>query len=467
MTAGSRQRLHPLTPLLKGARLLATGIAVFSWNGYERLGPLHWSLTVLAGLGVAVVVSTAAWAVTGFQVAERELRVREGLLWRRSRAIPLERVQSVDLVRPPLARLLGLAELRLEVIGGKRSEGSLAYLTAGEAARLRTRLLSLVSGRAPEPPASEEGAPTGPPTGPGQEGGAPTGPGQIDGTGPAERVVHTVANRDVLVSQLLTVPTWLVPLGIAANLVPLMSGMDWSFIQVASTLTALVGVAQLPVRRVVSSWNFRISTEPTGLRLRHGLLETRSESVPPQRVQAVSISRPLLWRRRGWSRVRIDVAGYGAEATLRVGTLLPVADQHLARAITNQVLTDACGHRDRPVDVTRLALAAPPSRARWLSPLACRHLGIAVTDQVVAVRQGPLPLFLTIAPLTRVQSVRVVQGPLQRALRLAVVHVDTAGIRLPLIAYHRDEAEAHALAETIATAARAARRGAPAARTTS
>ncbi|MBO0870165.1 MAG: PH domain-containing protein, partial [Micromonosporaceae bacterium] len=87
-------------------------------------------VVVLVG---ALVLSVVSWLVTGYQLVGRELRVSEGLLFRRQRAIPLERLQAVEVVRPVLARLAGLAELRLEVIGARRAEAPLSYLTLREA----------------------------------------------------------------------------------------------------------------------------------------------------------------------------------------------------------------------------------------------------------------------------------------------------------------------------------------------
>jgi putative membrane protein len=59
-------------------------------------------------------------------------------------------------------------------------------------------------------------------------------------------------------------------------------------------------------------------------------------------------------------------------------------------------------------------------------------------------------------PLARIQSVRVTQGPVQRALALASVHIDTAGT-LRLTGEHRDAAEAYAAAAAMADLSRAAR----------
>src|SRR5690606_13007121 len=113
-----RRRLHPLSPLLRGFRYALLAVAAISWQGYRNLGPERWAMAV-AGVAVLVLLwSVVSYLVTGYHVVGRELRVYEGILFRRTRAIPVERLQSVELVQPVLARIFGLAELRLEVVGG-------------------------------------------------------------------------------------------------------------------------------------------------------------------------------------------------------------------------------------------------------------------------------------------------------------------------------------------------------------
>jgi putative membrane protein len=94
-TGEPRRRLNPLSPLLRSARLAVLVIAGISWQGYQNLGIQRWLVSVM---GVALLVllwSVVSWYVTGYHVVGRELRVYEGLLSRRTRAIPLERLQSV------------------------------------------------------------------------------------------------------------------------------------------------------------------------------------------------------------------------------------------------------------------------------------------------------------------------------------------------------------------------------------
>ena len=100
-----RQRLHPLSPVLHGAKSLVVVIAgavlVDAVPGGLRLVRRHGG-----GAGDRRP-PCCRWSVgynTGYHVVGRELRVYEGLLWRRTRAIPLERLQAVEVVRPLPAR---------------------------------------------------------------------------------------------------------------------------------------------------------------------------------------------------------------------------------------------------------------------------------------------------------------------------------------------------------------------------
>ncbi|NJC70373.1 PH domain-containing protein [Planosporangium thailandense] len=416
-----RHRLHPLTPLLRGVHVLAIVIGIFSWQGYQQLGPLRWALGSAGVLVVASVLAAVSWYTTGYQVHGRELRISEGLLWRRTRAIPLERLQTVDVVRPLLARLTGVAELRLEVIGSYRAEAPLAYLSLPVASRLREHLLSLAGGR--------DGATAGP---------------------PAERIVHRVRNGRVLLAQLLTPHTWFVPLGLVVAVLPYRSQQGWNLVAVGSLLTAVLGVVQVPLRRIVDDWHFHIREDEAGLRLYHGLLSTRSQTVPRPRIQAIGVTWPLMWRPLGWLQARMDVAGYGAydrEAGKHASLLLPVADLRTAHPVLGAVLG---------AELLAPPLVPAPRRARWLAPLRYRLLAVGHDRELVYARDGWLVRRLVIAPLARAQSVRVVQGPIQRLLGLADVHVDTAG-RLHVVGEHRDVDEAYALAATLASVARAAR----------
>jgi hypothetical protein len=72
---------------------------------------------------------------------------------------------------------------------------------------------------------------------------------------------------------------------------------------------------------------------------------------------------------------------------------------------------------------------------------------------------GRLNRATTWVPLEKTQSIRRVQGPLQRPLGLATVHVDVAGKRARAEFRDRDAAEADRLVAELAALSRLARTG--------
>jgi putative membrane protein len=428
--AEPRRRLHPLSPVLHGFKSIVVIAGALSWNTLREVGLEKFTLAV-AGLALLVVLfSLVNWLNTGYHVVGRELRIQDGLLWRRNRAIPLERLQSVELRRPLLAQLTGLAELRLEVVGGHKTEAPLAYLTVRDAAALRERLLALAG------PAATQNTPVQMKT--------------------LERPLLRVANRDLVISQLLTPQAILLPVGVAFVISQFALAPTWTFIGIASTITAMAGVLLQPLRRVLQDWDFRLASDHDGrLLVRYGLLETRSQVVPLNRVQSVSLTWPLLWRAKQWLHARLDIAGFaGREGRdeKRSDRLLPVGDFATARYLVAEVMPG--------VDLATLATSPPPGRARWRHPFALRYMGVGLTPEVFVSRFGLVTREMTLVPYARLQSVRVVQGPVQRLFRLATVIADTAGGRSGQ-AHDRDVHEAWALAEQLAARARLARSPAP------
>ena len=427
---GDWVRLHPLTPLLRGGRTALLLIALVGQQGF-RSSPE----AVLALLGVLVPVAVffgwLSWRAMRYRVTATELQVDSGVLVKRSRRVPLARVQAVDVVKPFYARVLGLAELRLEVVGGGGgdAEAPLAFLNEDRADALRVQLLDLSAGR----PAAVEGAPA--------------------AVEPPETVLVVVPTRVLVWSTLLGAPAVTVLVLLAAVLVgSQVSGAALSAVALAGG-PALFGVGSMAVRQLLSHYGFTVAESPDGLRLRHGLLDTRSQTIPAGRVQAVRIREPLLWRRAGWVRVDVDVAGYSGsgEQQLATSALLPVAPRELALQLVARVLGSTLPPADRPV----------PRTARWRAPLSARRLSLGLDAQHVVSTSGILTTTTDIAPLAKVQSLRRTSGPWQRRLGLASVHVDTAGRRLPgAVLLHRSEADATALLADLTQRAGAARSGA-------
>lgn len=116
-----------------GAGLLA--LLDGAWPGWVVLG----AVAVLTVLDV-VLVRRSIGAI-GWVLREDDLVVRRGLLLSRVVAVPYGRMQLIDMNRGPVARLLGLAELRL-VTAAAASDVTLPGLPEQTATELRDALVA-------------------------------------------------------------------------------------------------------------------------------------------------------------------------------------------------------------------------------------------------------------------------------------------------------------------------------------
>src|SRR5712691_3388336 len=143
------RRLHPLSPLVRSGRaavgvLAIVGISASGQFGRDGSHLVDWVLAALV-----VIAAVVNWLVTRWKVDGATLRIETGLLRRDSRQLPVARIQAVDVVRPFLARALGLAELRVRLAGSSHADGRLAYLPEQAALDLRARLLAAHHGLDP------------------------------------------------------------------------------------------------------------------------------------------------------------------------------------------------------------------------------------------------------------------------------------------------------------------------------
>ncbi|MFB8776574.1 PH domain-containing protein [Streptomyces broussonetiae] len=434
----TERRLHPVTPLRRAWAPVAVLIGWALHDPDQAQRQLTRLTTTTLLLALAVLVPAAAlygfltWWYTHFAVTDTELRIRTGLLFRRTAHIRLERIQAVDVTQPLLARVAGVAKLKLDVIGTDKKD-ELAFLGEKEARALRAELLARAAGFAPET-------------------------AHQVGEAPARQLLR-VPPRVLAVSLLLTGATW-GTLAAAVVVVPpvlwLVTGSVWTVLAVGLPLLGAAGASS--VGRFVAEYDWTVSDSPDGLRIDRGLLDRVHETVPPGRVQTVRIVEPLLWRRwaspgpdnsgsgGGWVRVELDVAGSSNSL------LVPVAPREVAESIVARVLP---GVTVPP----RASLSRPPRRAGRCVPLWWRGYGFGASDAVFAARHGLLRRSLALVPHAKVQSVRLTQGPWQRLWGLTDVHVDT-GANKTVTARLRDAQEARKILHDQAERSRTGRRDA-------
>jgi putative membrane protein len=378
---------------------------------------------------VVIVLGFVSWLVTRWRVDGDDLRIESGVLRRQSLRFPLSQTQAIDIVRPGLARIFGVAELRLRTGGSSGATARLAYLAAHEVEPLRARLLALAEGAreheetpAPRPVVGE----------------------QVLTTVPTGRLIGSILISDVGILAEAVIAGLIVVAALSPKAADgvASAGAVWIF-------TALT----LVWRRFNQEYRLSLAEAPDGLRLRAGLIALSAETIRPGRVQAVRMVEPLLWRPLGWCRLEVDLAGKQrskgeSQAERRpLRAVLPVGSRALAEELLERIVPD------RPA-----AQTPPPRRVLLKSPLRYRMLAWGRTETCVATTSGRIRRVTVWAPLEKVQSLRRVQGPLQRRLRLATVHVDTAGHSVHAAIRDRDTAEADRALNELSDLARAERR---------
>ena len=207
--------------------------------------------------------------------------------------------------------------------------------------------------------------------------------------------------------------------------------------------------------------NFSAKLTGDGVQISQGVFSTERVLVPLDRLQAVEIRQPFMWRIAGWYRVMFNTAGdSGKEGK----TLLPVGSLTDVQTLMGLVLPEGVGelnsgHAVAPGDVVHEALAGTfrkpagvpglfaqqPGRTRWLDPLNRARAGWAVTKGVMAVRTGRFTRRAIFVPHARVQSLGWNQGPIQRSFKVATIYLhSTRGPVRPCLE-HLDEHTARKL----------------------
>ena len=160
--------VEEMTPAVDGERLHISGLLVGFVSGLPQLvfpmvaaifGVRKADNPVLIPIVIAVVLLFSlffrwlAWLRFQYFVGEHDIRVEKGILNRTARSIPYERIQDVSIEQKPLARMMGLGEVKFETGGGDGDDAKLSFVTLEEANRLRALIRSRKAGIAVAAPA--------------------------------------------------------------------------------------------------------------------------------------------------------------------------------------------------------------------------------------------------------------------------------------------------------------------------
>lgn len=383
-TFATPRRQHPtwiVLGLVRGLRALIVPLALLLISGQGREQILFYAIAIgLVLLGA--VIRTVSWWVFRYEVSGGELRVRSGLIARRERTIPLERIQTIDTDDTPLQRLFGVVRIKIETAAGAGSGADvvLEALTREDAAALRNRLA--VNGRR-SPERAAEGANSLPDSLAEGELIRALSTGELLAAGATSgRIGPALA----LLFAAFQFADDLLPSRLYERLTP--STLDLTLRGIAPLLLVVGGIAWIlaVVSTVLTFGGFTLRRAGDQLQISYGLLERRRSSVPLARVQAITISEGLLRQPFGLAALRIESAAYG-KSTAESGVLFPLLRKRDVAAFLDRAYPPFTGALDHS------ALTPLPARARsrYIVGAVVSGFGWVVTTTIVAAVVPGIP----------------------------------------------------------------------------
>ena len=403
----------------------------------------YFSATYSQLIGFAVLVlilvgGSVDWWFTRYSLDDLAIHRRSGFLFKKNRTIRLESVQSVDISRPLVTRLLGLSELRFEVADGSSEALHIKYVSARKAEVLRRTAMASINllrseaagrpvdvlpdsmqisaERMPDadqlhqPFEASYGAPM--QDGTQQDGTQQSAPQQPAASrrgarmpmpvaaDPSQPPIFRISNVRLIASIMLEHLVWLVPA------VALMVGAAVFAAIMAGESPFLIFMAMLPgtfapmVGYVVALWtrfdgaaNFKITPSGQGgVTLRYGFTGTHTQNVMVERIQALAVEQSILWRAFGWYRIKMTIAGIGIEKNdnqklVTRNVALPVGNKQETLMVLRlllpaldevqaQVLLDTADGSLKSQKPQVPAMIVTPSSARWMDPLTWKRNGV-------------------------------------------------------------------------------------------
>lgn len=463
-------RLHPLTiafGFLKAARGIIYLVPLL------LVGNKVWGfIALISVIASTIVTSLARYFSFSYRIEGNELITQQGILERKQRSIPLERIQEIRVEQGVLHRVFDVVDAKIETGGGEGAEASLSVLSRSEVERLRQAVFeraAKIRARAGAGAVKERIA-----------------------FAPERVVIRRLGLKDLVLIGLTTnhIISALALAGalwnFAEDLLPgnfyqragetLYRESSRFFMRDAAPAIALavagalavilIGLIVSTIAAIIRFYGFTLSLSGEDLHRRYGLLTRRSSSLPRRRIQLLKIEEKLFRRMFGLATLRVDTSGSqrdNEDDESGRDVLLPITRRGDVDHLLTIFFPDFDAGRTEGAEeaewrrVSRLAIrrgaikgaivcalaAATLFGVHWrigaLWPLALlplvyfisvanyRNLGYALSERYFCARRGWAGRSTHIVPINKIQAVEVFQSPLDRRLGLATLSVDTAG----------------------------------------
>ncbi|HEX8645233.1 MAG TPA: PH domain-containing protein [Allosphingosinicella sp.] len=442
------RRLHPTTLVSRTLRAIpeaAGGMAAYAAL-IARADASQIVFLVMVALALAALIAFLGWWRFRYGVGTSEIVIESGVIRRRRRVIPFERVQDIAIEQRLLARLFGTAHVRIETGGAAADEGHLDSISLADAHGLRDHIrgshvvTDAAGGAASSSPAAEPML-------------FEMGFGRVLYSGLFNFSLVFVAAIFAVLQNVDEFGLWR-PKDLPPDMVERV-GSAWLAASLALGFAVLLlGFVAGVVRTLARDYGYKLTRAPNGFRRRRGLATLSEAVIPIRRIQVARLGNGLVMRALGWHRLdfqtlgadpkergaqvaapfaRIDEvrpilaeAGYPDEREAgewRRGPVLSFVRRGLAPLLAGLAMVAVA----LALEPLNFIAAAVLLLLAALAPLRWHRHRHALGGRAFYVRSGVLNHSIRIMPYANVQAIEVTRGPVQRLLGLATVRVDTAG----------------------------------------
>lgn len=435
------RRLHPVSPFIGmifqlRQFVLPLGVGFLVGRDSEAGIP---DVVFLAIPLVFALLQFLEWGRFTYEVKDGSLVVDRGLLNRRHREIPLDRVHHIEEIAKLQHRLFGVVKLQVDSGGGESgAEIALDALSRAEAARLR----AFIEGR-------------------------PDAPGPIIRSGGVGAPPLVTANVGSLVVAGVTNVPLAATLALVGSTGQLIDEVSEEFLvgvadRVPATLTGPAGIIFLAAvlyvlfaggASVLTNFGYVLELDGTELRMQRGLLDRSRSIVDLGKLTVLRIDETIIRRALRLCSIRLQTISGGTEKSGVTGLSVPILrNDEVGRVVASLMpvaspMPDldrhpAAARRRLYVRWTALSLVVAVPLAWFWRPwglivggllvllaslraeVGYQSLGHATRDGVLVSREGGLRRETAITTWQRTESTRLRSSPLQRWAGLATLFVD-------------------------------------------
>ena len=392
-----------------------------------------------------------------YRITPKEIIIQSGVLTRKHRSIPIERIQNIEIEQSLLPRLFGTAKVKIETAGSAKTEGMLEFVGIDTAHAIRdvVRTYQRQTETKPESPLQSDAQNAATDDGVASNLLFSMSTGRVFLAGMLRFSLLYIALAFSLLQQLNPNPDeielwltrgWLRPLVEFAVSSPALL-----------TLIAVISAALLSwFTGILVSLNkyygFKIWLDQEKLHKRHGLLTLSQGTIPISRVQALILRANLLMRRFNW--VALEVQTMGLESSQQGHQVAaPLARKEEAIQIASHLFPMTLPETFQPVSrliirrtfvryFVSMSLLIVPATFYWkpalwglallafvpiYAMLTYKNHGYALVDDKLIIRRGVFKHYIWIIPVSKFQVLYASASVFQRRLGLQTVYIDTAG----------------------------------------